>query len=73
MVQRAKIIIENFDNGYGIHWQDADNEAQPVNKVATLEDVDSTIGDMIMQDVSDLFDKTACGKVLITIDFIQTF
>lgn len=64
---KAKIIIEQFDNGISLKWSSPDHDSE--NIVALDFDKEKTIGKMIWDDVKSIMDKELCNIVTMEINY----
>lgn len=66
---KAKIIIEQFDNGISLKWQGDEFFADGQNIVALEDDKEKALGKMIMEDVDFTMNRETCNKVEMTIEY----
>ena len=65
---KAKIIIEQFDNGISLKWESG--ETPDTQAVVVLEDyTEKELGKMIWEDVDFTMNKETCNKVELEIDY----
>lgn len=69
MTQNAEIIIEKFDNGITLCWQDLDGEVDDEKLVIPEHSQHSEVGKSIMGDVKNVMDEAVTNKVKITIKY----
>lgn len=68
MVHKAKIEIEQFDNGITVRYFDDSDNNQAKKTMAVNGREASAIGGMIWADVADVL-STADGKVVVSIGY----
>ena len=64
---KAKIIIEQFDNGITLKWQSPDHDSKAI--VAHFYDREKAIGEMILNDVKHIMDTELCNVVTLNIEY----
>lgn len=65
---KAKIIIEQFDNGISLKWES--RETPDMQAVVALEyDKERALGKMIWEDVDAIMNRETCNKVELEIDY----
>ena len=64
---KAKIIIEQFDNGISLKWEDENLEQEAI--VALDYDKQNAIGKMIWDDVKNIMDAELCNIVTLNIEY----
>lgn len=69
MVQRAEIIVEEFEQGITVRWFDADKVVDPSKSIAIKGYEDKAIGKEIWEDVSDILHESLSDKVRIKIEY----
>lgn len=66
---KAKITVEQFDNGTSMKWQCLDEPVDPEAKVVVSPDEPKTLGEMIMSDIKLMMDKDMCNVVEMNIEY----
>jgi len=71
MVQKAEIIVEQFDNGIAIQWIGKDEKGNEIRekKIAIEGTENYNIGKLIWDDIFEFFDKKDASRVLITANY----
>ena len=69
MERRAKIKIEQFDNGFSLHWEDLSGEADDSKRVVYKKDVKAVIGEEIMSDIKSIMDASLSDIVEMEIKY----
>lgn len=64
---KAKIKIEQYDNGISLKWKSPD--ADPQSEVALDFDKEKAIGKMIWDDIKHLMDAELCNEVEMSIEY----
>lgn len=64
---KAKIIIEQFDNGITLKWHSPDHDSKAI--VAHFYDREKAIGEMILNDVKHIMDAELCNIVTVNIEY----
>lgn len=64
---KAKIIIEQFDNGITLKWSSPDHDSKAI--VAHFYDREKAIGEMILNDVKHIMDAELCNEVEMVIAY----
>lgn len=66
---KAKIIIEQFNNGISLKWQGNEFFAAGQNIVVLEDYTEKELGKMIWKDVDFTMNKETCNKVEMTIEY----
>lgn len=64
---KAKIKIEQYDNGISLKWKSPDSDGQ--SEVALDYDKEKAIGKMIWDDIKHLMDSELCNEVEMCIEY----
>jgi hypothetical protein len=64
---KAKIIVEQYDNGISLKWSSPDHDNESV--VALERDRERTLGNMIWTDIYKIMDAEVCNVVTINIEY----
>lgn len=64
---KAKIKIEQYDNGISLKWKSPDSDGQ--SEVALDYDKEKAIGKMIWDDIKHLMDSELCNEVEMVIEY----
>lgn len=64
---KAKIIIEQFQNGISIKWRNDAGDAEHI--VALTDDSDKILGKLMLDDLDYLMESESCNKVEMTIEY----
>lgn len=65
---KSEMIIEQFDNGITIRWNDVEGDLPSEKKVVGSGMEKSGIGEIIWDDVYNILDKESVEKVLVRIE-----
>lgn len=65
----AKIIIEQFDNGISIKWEELDQNIDPVAVVALDRDIARTLGEMVWEDIRSVMDTNLTNGAQISLEY----
>ena len=65
----AKIIIEQYDNGISIKWEELDQNIEPVALVALERDITRTIGEMVWEDIKNVMDTNFTNGAQISLEY----
>lgn len=66
---KVEIIIEQFDNGISLKWNDYEAATDKKCVVALERDQARVIGEMILEDIRKTMDLTTANKVKMEFDY----
>ena len=68
---QVKILIEQFDNGISLKWNDAEHDGDTKAIVALDREQSKAIGDIIWNDVLCVMNNDVTNKVNLTIEYMD--
>ena len=73
MVHNAKMVVEKFDRGITIRWNDTENNEQSSKTLAVNGQEAIALGGEIWKDIQSILDSTNNDKVIVTVNYDLTF
>ena len=66
---KAKITIEQYENGISIKWNDVEDKIEPSAIVVLDSNINERIGEMIWEDCRQVMDLHLCNSVKMVVEY----
>ena len=73
MVQKAKMVVEKFDRGITVRWNDEGGSEIQSKTLAVNGQEAQALGGEIWKDIQSIFESTQNDKVIVNVNYDLTF
>lgn len=69
MIHKAEIIVEQFEQGITIRWNDVDGNVDPSKALAAKGSEELILGKEIWSDISEILDNSLTDRIRIKLEY----
>ena len=72
MVRKVEIVVEKFNEGITVRWNDEEGGVRSVKTLAPEGSEAKAIGNILFNDIDDVFDASGSDTVKLKIEYIPS-